>query len=236
MEATARAASPSGYTYARREPETTSLHRTAFISAINSDFRRRARKRRLRGRLQTGSLTVVQRFGSSLNLNVHFHAIVMDGVYAEQPDGTMLFRPLPASSDEDVARLARAVCRKVTTLGTPFETRSFMTDALTCPKCHGRMKILAVITKPDAIRKILDHLGIPSEVPRRTVARPPPQAELSGASDLAEVDYADPPSPSGDEPGPRRRARDRPMPMTAPPQTWACFPLGTGIVWVCRLM
>jgi hypothetical protein len=73
--------------------------------------------------------------------------------------------------------------------------RVFMTDALTCPKCQGRMKILAAITKPEAIRKILDHLGIPSEAPRRTAARPPPRAELSGTSDLAEVDYADPPSP-----------------------------------------
>ena len=69
--------------------------------------------------------------------------------------------------------------------------RVFMTDALTCPKCHGRMKILAALTKPEAIRKILDHLGIPSEAPHRTAARPPPQAELSGTSDLAEVDYAD---------------------------------------------
>ena len=70
--------------------------------------------------------------------------------------------------------------------------RVFMTDALTCPKCNGRMKILAAITEPDVIRKILDHLGIPSEAPRRTAARPPPQAELSGTADL---DYADPPSP-----------------------------------------
>ncbi len=54
--------------------------------------------------------------------------------------------------------------------------RVFMTDALTCPKCHGRMKILAAITELDAIRKILDHLGIPNEAPRRTAARPPPQA------------------------------------------------------------
>jgi len=73
--------------------------------------------------------------------------------------------------------------------------RVFMTDVLTYPKCQGRMKILAAITKPEAIRKILDHLGIPSEAPRRTSARPPPQAELSGTSDRAEVDYADPPSP-----------------------------------------
>jgi hypothetical protein len=57
------------------------------------------------------------------------------------------------------------------------------------------MKILAAITKPEAIRRILDHLGISSEAPRRTSARPPPQAKLSGTSDPAEVDYADPPSP-----------------------------------------
>ena len=61
-----------------------------------------------------GSLTGVQRFGSSLNPNEHFHVIAMDGVYAQQPDESMLFHPLPAPSDEDIARLARAVCRKVT--------------------------------------------------------------------------------------------------------------------------
>ena len=37
----------------------------------------------------------------------------MVGVYATQPDGSLLFHPLPAPSDEDIARLARAVCRKV---------------------------------------------------------------------------------------------------------------------------
>jgi len=58
-------------------------------------------------------LTVMQRFGSSLNLNVHFHTIAMDGVYARQPDGSVLFHPLPAPGDEDVARIARSVCRKV---------------------------------------------------------------------------------------------------------------------------
>jgi hypothetical protein len=43
--------------------------------------------------------------------------------------------------------------------------RVFMTDALTCPKCNGRMKILAAITNPEAVRKILDHLGLPSDAP-----------------------------------------------------------------------
>jgi len=73
--------------------------------------------------------------------------------------------------------------------------RVFMTEALTCPKCEGRMKILAAITRPEAIRKILDHLGIPNEAPPRTAARPPPQAELSGTADFDEISYADPPIP-----------------------------------------
>jgi hypothetical protein len=71
----------------------------------------------------------------------------------------------------------------------------FTTDALRCPKCQGRIKILTATTTPEAIRKLLDHLGIPSEASRRTSARPPPQTELSGTDDVAEVDHADPPSP-----------------------------------------
>jgi hypothetical protein len=85
----------------------------AFIAAMTGDLRRRARRRGIRGRLQTGSLTVVQRFGSALGLNVHFHSLVLDGVHATRPDGSLLFHPLPAPTDQDVARVARAVSRKI---------------------------------------------------------------------------------------------------------------------------
>jgi hypothetical protein len=63
------------------------------------------------------------------------------------------------------------------------------------------MKILAAISEPEAIRKILDNLGIPSEAPRRTAARPrgcaAAESELSGTADLEEVDYADPEGGAG---------------------------------------
>ena len=72
--------------------------------------------------------------------------------------------------------------------------RVFMTNVLTCPECQGRMTILAAITNPEAIRKILDHLGISSEAPHGAGARPPPQADLSIAPDPSEVEHADPPS------------------------------------------
>jgi len=31
----------------------------------------------------------------SLNLNVHFHSLVLDGVYAAGPSGALRFHPLP---------------------------------------------------------------------------------------------------------------------------------------------
>lgn len=31
---------------------------------------------------QTGAVTLIQRFGSALNLNIHFHMLILDGVYA----------------------------------------------------------------------------------------------------------------------------------------------------------
>jgi hypothetical protein len=94
-------------------PELTTAMLRCFVAAITSDLRRRARKRKLRGDLESGAMTVIQRFGSSLALNVHFHTLAVDGVWARQADGRLLFHPLPAPSDEDVARIAQAVCRKV---------------------------------------------------------------------------------------------------------------------------
>ena len=340
-----------------------------FIAAITSDLRRRARKRKLRGDLETGALTVIQRFGSALGLNVHFHTLAADGVWARQTDGTLLFHPLPAPSDEDVARIARAVCRKVGRLlardkrsedgqtslldelanasvqglvatgprrgcrvlrlgstgddadaiitnkrcaevagfnvhantcaragdrerleilvrylarppiandrlselpdgrlalkfkqvwrdgttrvvFTPHELieklipliprprahvgstrveygrgeapaepakpreidpsgiprlnrlpwavllkRVFLVDVLECPKCKGRMRIIAAVTEPASVRRVLESLGLPSEAPRLRAARPPPQTEFGDETARSDDFYADPPSP-----------------------------------------
>lgn len=41
----------------------------------------------------TGTLTVVQHFGSGLNLNVHFHTVAFDGVFSRTPAGALTFPP-----------------------------------------------------------------------------------------------------------------------------------------------
>ena len=43
--------------------------------------------------------------------------------------------------------------------------RVFALDVLECPRCFGRMRIVAAIHPPEAIGKILDCLGLPSRAP-----------------------------------------------------------------------
>ncbi len=37
---------------------------------------------------RSGAVMLIQRFGSALNLNIHFHMPFLDGVYIERPDGS----------------------------------------------------------------------------------------------------------------------------------------------------
>ena len=43
--------------------------------------------------------------------------------------------------------------------------RVFEIDVLECPRCGSRMRILCAVNPPEAIRKILDCLGLPSRPP-----------------------------------------------------------------------
>ncbi len=52
--------------------------------------------------------------------------------------------------------------------------RAFDLDVLACPRCGGRMRLIATIEDPRVIRQILAHLGLLTEVPHPRP--PPPQA------------------------------------------------------------
>jgi hypothetical protein len=53
---------------------------------------------------ESGAVTVIQRFGSSLALNLHFHIVNLDGVYTRGGDGRLSFRQA-TPHQEDVERL-----------------------------------------------------------------------------------------------------------------------------------
>jgi hypothetical protein len=73
------------------------LHR-----AVHRQQRSWARTRGL-GDARSGAVIIVQRFGGALNLNVHFHALVLDGVFARAADGRLRFHRAPAPEAADVA-------------------------------------------------------------------------------------------------------------------------------------
>jgi len=52
--------------------------------------------------------------------------------------------------------------------------RTFDVDVLDCPKCHGRMKLLAMVTEAESITRFLKGFGEPLDVPARAPNRGPP--------------------------------------------------------------
>jgi hypothetical protein len=57
-------------------------------------------------------VTSVQRFGGAVNLHVHFHTLVLDGVFVREADGTLRFHPAAPPTDEDVRRVVARVRRR----------------------------------------------------------------------------------------------------------------------------
>ncbi len=76
-----------------------------------------------RDQVQPGSVTFIQRFGSALNLNLHFHCVFLEGVYLDRTDQGLKPRFLTGDppSEADVAdvlqKISHRVIRKLRQLG-----------------------------------------------------------------------------------------------------------------------
>jgi len=62
---------------------------------------------------QTGAVTLIQRFGGALNLNIHFHMLFLDGVYVDHPNGITRFRWVKAPTSQEVTQLAHTIAQRV---------------------------------------------------------------------------------------------------------------------------
>ena len=111
-----------------------------FLRVVFAWQRRRARSRGIRG--LCGSVTWVQRFGGHLNLNVHFHALVPDGVFARAADGSLHLHVLDPPGDADVAALTRRIVRRIRALLDPDRADDAPSDAL------GAAQATAVMALP----------------------------------------------------------------------------------------
>jgi hypothetical protein len=61
---------------------------------------------------QCGAVTLVQRFGSALNLNVHFHMLVPDGVYLTDTDPPCL-KALSSPTRAELQALVQRISERI---------------------------------------------------------------------------------------------------------------------------
>jgi len=59
-------------------------------------------------------VTLIQRFGSALNLNIHFHMLFLDGVYVVD-GGHPVFRHLRSPDTRTLEGLIQTICHRVGT-------------------------------------------------------------------------------------------------------------------------
>ena len=119
-----------------------------------------------RASAQSGAVTLIQRFGSARNLNVHFHMLFLDGVYdAREEHHLCLHRtpaPTPAQMTSLAATIARRVCRHLEKRGYlesegegdgPYlSTSACREDGLDAVRMHAITYRIA--TGPHAGRKV----------------------------------------------------------------------------------
>ena len=88
-----------------------------FVRAVFAYQRRRGRELGIEG--QNAAVSFVQRFGSALQLNVHFHVLVPEGLFAAPSPGApprATFLALPPPSDEEVDSLLQTVMHRMVRL------------------------------------------------------------------------------------------------------------------------
>jgi Transposase zinc-binding domain/Putative transposase len=68
-----------------------------------------------RQKVQPGSVTFLQRFGGALQLNLHYHVIVMKGIFLDRPDQGLKPRFVKGEtpSDADIADVVQKISRRV---------------------------------------------------------------------------------------------------------------------------
>jgi len=120
----------------------------------------------------TGAVTLIQRFGSALNLNLHFHMLFIDGVYQKKYNGRLRFHRVnpPTGSELNtlVAKISQRIARHLERQGllTRDDESSYLTldlqddDAMTQLQSHSITYRIAV--GPQQGRKVFTLQTIPS--------------------------------------------------------------------------
>ena len=139
-----------------------------------------------------GAVTLIQRFGSAANLNIHLHCLVLDGVYRCGGDGVPSFVEVAAPTDGElhallqtlIARLMKLLTRRgvlVEEMGQSYlaEPDADEDEARTLRPLQAAAATYRVAFGPRAGHKVLSLRG---SQPREATPRQPLCADIDGFS------------------------------------------------------
>ena len=66
-----------------------------------------------RNKLQAGAVTLIQRFGGALNLNIHFHMLVLDGVFVASDYDSLRFASVKAPFGTELRKLVHTLAHRI---------------------------------------------------------------------------------------------------------------------------
>jgi len=108
--------------------------------------------------------------------------ILYYGVLAPRAAWRQAVVPVSADVDSGASDTARAcahgarVGRRPNRVWAELMERSFGFDVLSCPRCAGRMTLVALIRDASVVGRVLRHLGLSDVVPVPRAGRAPPLA------------------------------------------------------------
>ena len=167
-----------------------------FIRSVFASLRRLARETLTETSLHCGSVCFLQRSGGAINLNPHYHVLVLDGVYVSTlPYEPPRFTPLPPPSREEVTRITASIARRLERLlvkkdllgehaathPDPLQTEESLLPQLYATSVRGR-----IATGPHAGQRLL-LLGDRIDVDRVEAISGPRCASVQGFSLQADV-------------------------------------------------
>ena len=87
------------------------------VRGIGGYLKKKARAAGHKGRVETGCVTLIQRYGGALNLNIHFHTLFLEGVYVIPLPGNngekAVFHELPPPTDQEVSEVLATLQRRI---------------------------------------------------------------------------------------------------------------------------
>ena len=139
-----------------------------------------------------GAVTLIQRFGSAANLDIHLHCLVLDGVYRCGADGTPTFVEAGAPTDDEldallhtaITRLMKMLARRgvlIEEMGQTYlaEPDADAEEARTLRPLQAAAITYRIAFGPRAGQKVLTFRG---GTPREATARQPLCADIDGFS------------------------------------------------------